>query len=82
MLSFGVRGMLGASSPIEYYRLDQAVVGLFLAPVALGIYTVALAFTNLPRFVSTSVGMVAYPHVAAEQDRMAGVRASCGASPS
>ena len=72
MLSFGVRGMLGASSPIEYYRLDQAVVGLFLAPVALGIYTVAIAFTNLPRFVSTSVGMVAYPAVAAEQDRMAG----------
>ena len=42
--------------------------GLFLTPVALGIYAVALAFTNLPRFISTSVGMVAYPHVAAQSD--------------
>jgi O-antigen/teichoic acid export membrane protein len=74
MLSFGVRGLLGASSPIEYYRLDQAVVGLFLAPVSLGIYTVAIAFTNLPRFVSTSVGMVAYPAVASEPDRREGYR--------
>ena len=68
MVAFGAKGLLGASSPIEYYRLDQAVVGLFLTPVALGIYAVALAFTNLPRFISTSVGMVAYPHVAAQSD--------------
>jgi O-antigen/teichoic acid export membrane protein/O-antigen ligase len=68
MVSFGSRGLLGANSPIEYYRLDQAMVGLFLTPVSLGIYTAALAFTNLPRFISTSVGMVAYPHVAEQTD--------------
>jgi O-antigen/teichoic acid export membrane protein/O-antigen ligase len=68
MVGFGAKGLLGASSPIEYFRLDQAVVGLFLTPVSLGIYAVALAFTNLPRFISTSVGMVAYPHVAAQSD--------------
>ena len=68
MVAFGAKGLLGSNSPIEYYRLDQAVVGLFLTPVALGLYVAALAFTNLPRFISTSVGMVAYPHVASVKD--------------
>lgn len=66
LLRFGLTGMVGAVSPLETLRLDQAVVGLFLSPFALGLYVVALAFTNLPRFISQSVGMVAYPHVAAE----------------
>ena len=43
-------------------------MGLLLTPVSLGIYTAALAFTNMPRFISTSVGMVAYPHVAEQTD--------------
>ena len=68
LVAFGAKGLLGSNSPVEYYRLDQAVVGLFLTPVALGLYVAALAFTNLPRFISTSVGMVAYPHVASVKD--------------
>lgn len=74
MISFGAKGLLGSNSPIEYYRLDQAVVGLFLTPAALGVYAVALSFTNLPRFVSSAVGMVAYPHVAGQSDPAEGRR--------
>ena len=48
--------------------MDQAVVGLFLAPAALGLYVSAAAFTNLPKFVAQSIGMVAYPKIAAEPD--------------
>ena len=55
-------------SPLESLRLDQAVVGLLLSPVALGLYVVGVSFTNLPRFVAQSIGVVAYPHVAAERD--------------
>lgn len=62
---FGLRSMVGAISPIETFRLDQLLVGLFLSPVALGIYVVALAFVNLPRFIAASIGAVAYPRVAA-----------------
>lgn len=69
MLGFGAKSFLGWASPIESLRLDQAVVGLFLSPIALGLYVVGLAFTNLPRFLAQSVGIVAYPHVAAEADR-------------
>ncbi len=67
MVAFGAKGLLGANSPIEYYRVDQAVVGLFLTPVALGLYSVALAFTNLPRSIANSLGVVAYPHVAVQR---------------
>jgi O-antigen/teichoic acid export membrane protein/O-antigen ligase len=75
MVKFGLKALLGSLSPVDVVRLDQAVVGLFLTPVALGYYVVAQAFSLLPRVVASSVGMVAYPHVAAETDRRAARRA-------
>ena len=36
LVRFGSKGLLGSASPLETFRLDQAVVGLFLAPAALG----------------------------------------------
>jgi O-antigen/teichoic acid export membrane protein len=67
MLRFGLKGLLGWTSPIETFRLDQAVVGLFLSPAGLGLYVVGLAFANLPRFVAQSVGYIAYPRIAAHK---------------
>ena len=69
MVRFGLKALLGTLSPVDSVRLDQAVVGLFLSPVALGLYVAAQAFTTLPRIVASSIGSVAYPHVAAELDR-------------
>lgn len=71
MLRFGTKGVLGSASPLETFRLDQAVVGLFLSPAALGLYVVGVAFTNLPRFVAQSIGMVAYPTVAESEPLVA-----------
>lgn len=71
MLSFGTRALLGSSSPLETFRLDQAIVGLFLSPVALGLYVTAVAFTSLPRFVAQSVGMIAYPVIAERESTAA-----------
>ena len=68
MLRFGGKSLLGAASPVEQFRLDQSTIGIFLSPVALGIYVTALAFTNLPRFVGIAIGVVAYPDVAAQTD--------------
>jgi O-antigen/teichoic acid export membrane protein len=67
MLRFGLKGLLGWSSPVEAFRLDQAVVGLFLSPAALGLYVVGLSFANLPRFIAQSVGVIAYPRIAARR---------------
>ena len=68
MLRFGLRGLVGAVSPIETLRLDQAIVGLYLSPASLGLYVVGVSFTNLPRFVAHSIGVVAYPHVTAHRN--------------
>jgi len=76
MFRFGIRGLLGYISPIESFRLDQAVIGLFLSPTDLGLYVVAVSLTNLPRFLTQSVGMVAYPHVASTTGEEASRRLS------
>jgi O-antigen/teichoic acid export membrane protein len=64
MLKFGIVGLLGSLSPVATFRLDQAVVGLFLSPEALGLYVAGLAFTNLPAVISRGVAMIALPQVA------------------
>jgi O-antigen/teichoic acid export membrane protein len=63
-VAYGARAFVGSSSPSEVIRVDQLVVALVVSRAALGLYVVALAFVNLPRFVSQSVGMVAYPRLA------------------
>lgn len=68
LLSFGARSLLGSSSPVETFRVDQAIVGLVLSPVALGLYVTAISLTNLPKFLAQSLGMVAYPQVATQTD--------------
>ena len=69
LIRFGVRGLLGSTYPVETFRIDQLAVGLFLSPIALGLYVVGVAFTNIPVFVSQSLAYIAYPGVAAETDR-------------
>lgn len=64
IFGFGARGYLSALSPVETFRLDQSAVGVFLSPKALGLYVVALSFTNLPRFLAQSVGAIAFPRAA------------------
>jgi O-antigen/teichoic acid export membrane protein len=64
LMRFALRGYLAWLSPIGTFRLDQALIGLLLAPEALGLYVVGLAFTNVPTFISRSIGFIAYPQVA------------------
>jgi O-antigen/teichoic acid export membrane protein len=75
MLGFGFRSYLGTISPLESFRLDQLYIGAFLPPAELGLYVVGVAFTNLTRFIGQSVGMVASPHIAAQTDPDAQIRA-------
>jgi O-antigen/teichoic acid export membrane protein len=68
LIVFGLKGVLGSSYPVETFRLDQLVVGLFLSSSDLGLYLVALSFINLPRFISQSLSYIAYPYIAAEHN--------------
>ena len=74
LLRFGIRGWLGTATPSEALRLDQVIVGLLLSPSALGLYVVGGSFSNLPRFIAQSVGLVAYPRIAAESDTSLAIR--------
>jgi O-antigen/teichoic acid export membrane protein len=74
LVGFGLRGVFGSVSPLETLRLDQLLVGALLSPAALGIYVVGVAFANLPRFVAQSVGMIAYPAIAARRDQVSLLR--------
>jgi O-antigen/teichoic acid export membrane protein/O-antigen ligase len=67
MISFGGKSLLASTSVVDTLRIDQAVAGLLLSPTALGLYVVGSAFSNLPRILSTSIGVVAYPTVAAHK---------------
>jgi len=78
LLSFGMKSLLGSVTPLEGFQLDQAAVGIFVSQRSLGLYVAAVAFTNLPRFISQNIGLVAYPHVAAERDSHGQRRALLG----
>lgn len=69
MYRFGAKGFLGAASPVQNFQLDQAIVGLFVSTRALGIYVVAVAFTNFPRFIAQSIGLIAFPNTVAATGR-------------
>jgi O-antigen/teichoic acid export membrane protein len=74
LLSFGLKGLLGSTYPIDTFQLDQAAIGVFMSPATLGLYVVAVAFTNLPRFIGMSIGIVAYPTIADSPDPSEGQR--------
>jgi O-antigen/teichoic acid export membrane protein len=64
MFGYGLRSYLIALSPVATFRLDQAAIGLFLAPKDLGLYVAGLAITGLPGIVARGLGMIALPQVA------------------
>jgi O-antigen/teichoic acid export membrane protein len=68
LLRFGARAHFGRLMPTDVFRPDQLIVAVFLSPVALGIYTVAWAFTNLTRALTQAIGVVAYPSLAGQRD--------------
>jgi O-antigen/teichoic acid export membrane protein/O-antigen ligase len=76
MFRFGARGLIGSLSPVEAFRLDQVVVGFAFSPAALGLYVIGVAFTSFPKLIALSIGLVAYPRVAASHDRQAAERAT------
>ena len=68
ILGFGVRGFAVSLSPIESFRADQLLVGATLPAADLGFYSVATAFSVLPRLVTQSLGLIASAEVASGAD--------------
>jgi O-antigen/teichoic acid export membrane protein len=66
ILSFGLRGLPSTLSPVETFRADQFIVGIFFGTTALGYYAAATAFSVFPRLVAQSIGIAAFPYVASK----------------
>jgi O-antigen/teichoic acid export membrane protein len=78
-LNFGLKGQIGSVSPLEVFQIDYLFVGALAGPYWLGLYAGAVAFTNLPRFVSQGIGVVAFPRVAAARGTPHAVRSAVDA---
>jgi O-antigen/teichoic acid export membrane protein len=63
MLAYGLRVHVGTVSTLVSAQAAQAFVALLLAPVALGLYTVAVTVTSAVGLVGSSLAMVALPAV-------------------
>ena len=61
---FGARALAGSVSLVDTLRLDQIAVAVLFHRSSVGIYVVALAFANWPRFIGDSLGQLAYPRIA------------------
>jgi O-antigen/teichoic acid export membrane protein len=77
MLHYGLPTMASQTPMALTLRFDQMVLAAFLAPQALGLYAVAVAWSNAMGPVLSGVGYVIFPMVAAQQDS-AGQRAMLG----
>ncbi len=64
MLRFGLQEHAGNLAQHLNLRLDLLLVGVFLGPLATGIYTVAIALAEIVWFVPDAVGTVLLPRIA------------------
>jgi O-antigen/teichoic acid export membrane protein len=67
LFGFAVRSHTSNVSSLFNERLDQLLISVFLAPVQLGLYVIAVTLTSLTSLVGQSISLVALPVVAAEQ---------------
>lgn len=64
LLGFGIRSHLSGVSTLLNERLDQLLISVFLAPVRLGLYVVAVTLTSLTNLVGVSTSLIALPALA------------------
>ncbi|CAB5084756.1 hypothetical protein D3OALGA1CA_1436 [Olavius algarvensis associated proteobacterium Delta 3] len=65
---FGIKGLFGWASPLDSFRVDILIGAVILSPHAIGLYVVGQAFTNLPKIISNSMGMIAYPTISNKKE--------------
>lgn len=68
LVGFGLRTHAGNISSLANERGDQALIVVFLAPIQLGLYSVAVTFTSAVVLVGASLAIVALPAIAGMPD--------------
>lgn len=64
ILSFGIRSHAGSVSSLLNERLDLMLISVFLAPVQLGLYAIAVTVTSVTSLVGASVSPIAAAQIA------------------
>jgi O-antigen/teichoic acid export membrane protein len=63
LLAYAVRSHADSLSSLLNQRLDQLLISIFLAPLQLGLYVVAVTLSSLTSLVGSSVALVAMPAI-------------------
>ena len=66
--SYGLKAHLGGVISFLHLRADLFLINIFLNPLAVGFYSVAVALSEGMRLIPRSVGTVLFPKVASETD--------------
>lgn len=66
LLSYGSKAYLGSISTFLHLRVDIWMVNIFLNPWAVGLYSVAVAFSEKTWLISQAAGTVLLPKVSSE----------------
>lgn len=61
---FGIKSQIGIVLSFFDRRLDIFIINIFLNPISVGFYAIAVALAELPWRISDAVGTVLFPHVA------------------
>ncbi|MGB3329941.1 MAG: oligosaccharide flippase family protein, partial [Thermomicrobiales bacterium] len=67
--SYGLRAHLGNITALDSLRIDLLLIVVFLSPSDAGLYAVAIAIASAVRAQASTIGYVAVPTIARNQDR-------------
>jgi O-antigen/teichoic acid export membrane protein len=68
LFAYGIRSQTAFVTQTLIQRLDQLVISIVLGATSLGIYVVAVTLTSGANLIASTVGLVAFPRVAAIGD--------------
>jgi len=67
--SYGAKIYIGNIFGLLHYRVDMFLLNIFLNPVAVGIYSVAVGISEKIWLISQSAGIVIFPRVSSETNK-------------
>jgi O-antigen/teichoic acid export membrane protein len=76
VLGFGVKAHLGRVMLVGNYRVDQWILGIIAGSGQVGLYSVAVAWSEVLFFLPTAMAMVQRPDLARDSHEQAGPRAT------
>lgn len=68
LLSYGVKSYLGNIATFLYLRIDMWMINIFLNPLAVGLYSIAVVLSEKIQLISQSAGTLLFPKVSSETD--------------